>query len=87
MLRWMTKLKLCFCRVFDTISNVDKIGNFWEKIRIAWLCQTFNHLFNNDIFDAENPRAMHKVLTMCLVSLVTGAVEAATSVCKLGKAS
>lgn len=89
----MTKLKLCFCMVFDTISNVDKIGNFWEKIRIAWLCQTFNHLFNNDIFDAENPSlwlVMHKVLTMWLVllyQLVTGAVEAATSVCKSGKAS
>ena len=82
-----------FLQGFWYYFKCHKIGSFWEKIRIAWLCQTFNHLFNNDNFDAEDPRlwlAMNKVLTMWLVllyQLVTGAVEAATSVCKSGKAS
>lgn len=44
MLRLTTKLNFCFCKVFDTVFNVNNIGNFERKLK---LLGSVNHLFNN----------------------------------------
>lgn len=41
MLRLMTKLNCRFCKVFDTVSNVNNIGNFERKLK---LLGSVNHL-------------------------------------------
>lgn len=64
MLRLMTKLNFCFCRAFDTGSNVNNIGSF-EKIGIAWLCRPLSHSFNSNVLGAVDP-SLRLVIPKCI---------------------